>query len=55
MTNYIDYLESLSKKQLMVMLARQRHEETQGIAVVGMACRFPAGIDDPESFWAVLH
>ncbi len=55
MANYIDYLESLSKKQLMVMLARQRHEETQGIAVVGMACRFPAGIDDPQRFWTMLH
>jgi 3-oxoacyl-[acyl-carrier-protein] synthase II len=54
-TSYIDYLESLSKKQLMVMLARQRHEDTQALAIVGMGCRYPAGIDDPRSFWALLR
>ncbi|HXZ00094.1 MAG TPA: polyketide synthase [Stellaceae bacterium] len=55
MTSYIDYLDTLSKKQLMVMLARQKQEETQGIAVVGLGCRFSGGIDDPESFWTVLR
>lgn len=54
-TSYIDYLETLSKKQLMVMLARQRQEETQGIAVIGLGCRFPGGIDGPESFWHALR
>ena len=54
-TNYIDYLETLSKKQLMVMLARQRQEESQGIAVIGMGCRFPGGLDTPEGFWTALR
>jgi acyl transferase domain-containing protein len=54
-TNYIDYLETLSKKQLMVMLARQRQEESQGIAVIGMGCRFPGGLDTPELFWTALR
>ena len=54
-TNYIDYLETLSKKQLMVMLARQRQEESQGIAVIGMGCRFPGGLDTPEMFWEALR
>ncbi len=55
MASYVDYLETLSKKQLMVMLARRRQEETQGIAIVGLGCRFPGGIDDPESFWTALR
>lgn len=54
-TNYIDYLETLSKKQLMVMLARQRQEESQGIAVIGMGCRFPGGIDTPDMFWEAVR
>lgn len=55
MANYVEYLESLSKKQLMVMLARQRQKEEQGIAVIGMGCRYPGGIEDPEGFWAALR
>ena len=54
-TNYIDYLDTLSKKQLMVMLARQRQEESQGIAVIGMGCRFPGGLDTPEMFWTAVR
>ncbi len=54
MQSYIEHLESLSKKQLMVMLARQRQAELQGIAIVGMGCRFPGGIDNPRRFWKAI-
>lgn len=54
MKDYIESLESLSKKQLVLMLARQRLEESHGIAVVGISCRLPGSIDDAETFWQAL-
>ncbi|MEU6479381.1 polyketide synthase [Streptomyces sp. NPDC047017] len=55
MTSYIDQLEALSRKQLMVMLARRHHEQTQKIAVTGMGCRLPGGIDDPAALWTAVR
>ncbi|HEY8981167.1 MAG TPA: beta-ketoacyl synthase N-terminal-like domain-containing protein [Streptomyces sp.] len=55
MTDYIDQLASLSRKQLMVLLARQHRERTQGIAISGMGCRFPGGIDSPDTLWNALR
>ncbi|SDC79555.1 polyketide synthase [Actinokineospora iranica] len=53
--SYIDYLDSLSKKQLMVMLARRRQEDTEPIALVGMGARLPGGIGSPDELWAALR
>lgn len=54
MKDYIESLQQLSKSQLLLLLARQRRQETERIAVVGMACRFPGGIDGPRQYWEVL-
>jgi len=53
--DYIDSIQRLSPKQLVVMLARQRLAATQGIAVAGMAMRFPGGVDSPAGLWETLQ
>ena len=55
MKDYIDALEQLSHKQLVVMLARQRLAATQSIAVTGMAMRLPGGLDDRVALWSALR
>jgi 3-oxoacyl-[acyl-carrier-protein] synthase II len=53
--NYIDSIQLLSHKQLVMMLARQRHAATQGIAVVGMGLRLPGSISTPAALWEALR
>jgi acyl transferase domain-containing protein len=55
MRSYIESLEELTKNQLMVLLARRRRADTEGLAVVGMSCRLPGGIEDPAGLWETVH
>ncbi|WP_326559982.1 beta-ketoacyl [acyl carrier protein] synthase domain-containing protein [Micromonospora sp. NBC_01796] len=55
MKAYIESLEALTRSQLILLLARQRQAETEGLAVVGASCRLPGGITDPDGFWAVVR
>jgi acyl transferase domain-containing protein/SAM-dependent methyltransferase/acyl carrier protein len=45
----------LEVRDLRRRLAAYEAEREEPIAIVGMACRLPGGIDDAESFWALLH
>ena len=62
MNEFFERITKLSPKRLQLLavelqtklesLERQRSEP---VAVIGMACRFPGGANDPESFWQLLR
>lgn len=62
MSDFLERISKLSPKRL-ALLALEQHEQLEAarqrghepLAVVGMACRFPGGANDPAAFWQLLR
>ncbi|NEO77838.1 type I polyketide synthase [Moorena sp. SIO4G3] len=42
-------------KEMRSRLEAVNKAQTEPIAIVGMACRFPGGANDPSTYWSLLH
>jgi myxalamid-type polyketide synthase MxaB len=45
----------IALKDMRAKLDAMERTRTEPIAIIGMACRFPGGANDPEAFWKLLH
>lgn len=44
----------LAVKKLQAQVDALQYQRTEPIAIIGMACRFPGGVNSPEQYWELL-
>ncbi|KQO17260.1 type I polyketide synthase [Paenibacillus sp. Leaf72] len=44
----------MSKQKHQQFAKEQTHTNEEAIAIIGMGCRFPGGVNNPEQFWELL-
>ena len=44
----------LALKEMRQKLEAEKQAKTEAIAIVGMGCRFPGAVNNPEDFWRIL-
>jgi len=45
----------LELKELRTKLSQRERAESEGIAIIGMGCRFPGGANSPADYWQLLQ
>lgn len=55
MKEFVDHLKSLERNQLILTAAQLKKSTLpEPIAIVGIGCRFPGGVDSASSFWQMV-
>src|SRR5262245_6070679 len=45
----------LALHKAVAKLEAVERAKTEPIAIIGVGCRFPGGVDDPDAFWRLLR
>ena len=61
MKDFLHRIEGLSPKHLLLLAIDQQQRlekleraQPEPVAIVGIGCRFPGGVEGPDSFWELL-